>query len=243
MIICSLLRFSLPPVELTFLVNLPATIQNVVCWSNDYTADISKESKSTFITIRIPANVATHNQGKECSFYFISFCNFVNYRMVYVGLLFSYVNQLPLAGIALSFRLVCSSRIWFKLEDFECLTDKNSFSYFRWTLHKMSSVPDSLLLFVPSDQNHFKVHLLDTVIIWIDIILSCVHAIYTDCMYEGVVRHHGDAWSPGPCIPECRCKHGHVKCSKLECPDLNCDKPIKRKWKCCPECLPGMENG
>nr|XP_058947716.1 mucin-1-like [Pocillopora verrucosa] len=63
------------------------------------------------------------------------------------------------------------------------------------------------------------------------------------CVYDGVVRHHGDAWSPGPCIPECRCSHGHVKCSKIECPDLNCDKPIKKKWKCCAECLPLMDNG
>lgn len=243
MIIYSLLRFSLPPVELTFLVNLPATMQNVVCWSNDYTADISKESKSTFITIRIPANVATHNQGKECSFYFISFCNFVNYRMVYAGLLFSYVNHLPLAGIAISFRLVCSSRIWLKLEDFDCLTDKNSFSYFYRKRNIKCHLFPTVCCYLYHRIKIISKYTCLIMIIWIDIILSCVHAIHTDCMYEGVVRHHGDAWSPGPCIPECRCKHGHVKCSKLECPDLNCDKPIKRKWKCCPECLPGMENG
>lgn len=71
---------------------------------------------------------------------------------------------------------------------------------------------------------------------------SCVFLVL-GCVYDGVVRHHGDAWSPGPCIPECRCSHGHVKCSKIECPDLNCDKPIKKKWKCCSECLPLMDNG
>ncbi|XP_067049774.1 uncharacterized protein [Acropora muricata] len=64
-----------------------------------------------------------------------------------------------------------------------------------------------------------------------------------DCIHEGKLHHHGDAWSPGPCIPECRCKSGHVKCSKIECPDLNCENPIKKKWKCCPECLAEMKDG
>ncbi|XP_068757253.1 uncharacterized protein [Montipora capricornis] len=64
-----------------------------------------------------------------------------------------------------------------------------------------------------------------------------------DCLYEGKLHRHGDAWSPGPCIPECRCKSGHVKCSKIECPDLNCERPTKRKWKCCPECSPETQDG
>ncbi|CAH3124897.1 unnamed protein product, partial [Porites lobata] len=72
--------------------------------------------------------------------------------------------------------------------------------------------------------------------------LVCI-VIYLECYYEGKSHHHGELWSPGPCVPECRCKHGYVKCTKIECPDLNCDAPIKKKWKCCPECLPEMQDG
>ena len=64
-----------------------------------------------------------------------------------------------------------------------------------------------------------------------------------DCEYSGVVHQSGETWSPGPCVPKCHCDNGHIKCSKLECPDLNCDKPVKRRWKCCPECLPNAYNG
>ena len=71
---------------------------------------------------------------------------------------------------------------------------------------------------------------------------QCI-VIYLECYYEGKSHHHGELWSPGPCVPECRCKHGYVKCTKIECPDLNCDAPIKKKWKCCPECLPEMQDG
>ena len=63
-----------------------------------------------------------------------------------------------------------------------------------------------------------------------------------DCEYSGVVHQSGEAWSPGPCVPKCHCDNGHIKCSKLECPDLNCDKPVKRRWKCCPECLPNADS-
>ncbi len=64
-----------------------------------------------------------------------------------------------------------------------------------------------------------------------------------DCEYSGVVHQSGETWSPGPCVPKCHCDNGHIKCSKLECPDLNCEKPVKRRWKCCPECLPNSDNG
>ena len=74
-------------------------------------------------------------------------------------------------------------------------------------------------------------------------ILTEIINILIDCLYEGKLHRHGDAWSPGPCIPECRCKSGHVKCSKIECPDLNCERPTKRKWKCCPECSPETQDG
>ncbi|EDO26429.1 predicted protein, partial [Nematostella vectensis] len=63
------------------------------------------------------------------------------------------------------------------------------------------------------------------------------------CVYEGEIRMHGDAWSPGPCIPECHCWNGKVKCANLECPDLNCARSIKKKYKCCPECPPEAHNG
>ncbi|XP_028394330.1 paternally-expressed gene 3 protein-like [Dendronephthya gigantea] len=62
------------------------------------------------------------------------------------------------------------------------------------------------------------------------------------CEYSGVIHQSGETWSPGPCVPKCHCNNGIIKCSKLECPDLNCDKPIKRRWKCCPECLPNSDN-
>ncbi|XP_046850837.1 uncharacterized protein LOC124444299 [Xenia sp. Carnegie-2017] len=62
------------------------------------------------------------------------------------------------------------------------------------------------------------------------------------CKYSGIVHQHGETWSPGPCVPKCLCNNGDIKCSKLECPDLNCGRPIKRRWKCCPECLPSSGN-
>lgn len=66
---------------------------------------------------------------------------------------------------------------------------------------------------------------------------------FSGCEYGGVVHQSGETWSPGPCVPKCQCLNGFANCSKVECPDLNCDKPMKRRWKCCPECLPTPENG
>ncbi|XP_074627228.1 uncharacterized protein LOC141885237 isoform X4 [Acropora palmata] len=57
-----------------------------------------------------------------------------------------------------------------------------------------------------------------------------------NCYYDGILHEHGERWSPGPCTPECKCDDGKIHCTLIECPELSCHNPIKKRWKCCPEC-------
>ncbi|KAJ7393209.1 Semaphorin-5A [Desmophyllum pertusum] len=59
---------------------------------------------------------------------------------------------------------------------------------------------------------------------------------HAQCYYDGIAHEHGERWSPGPCTPECKCDDGKIRCTLIECPELNCKNPIKKRWKCCPEC-------
>ena len=61
-------------------------------------------------------------------------------------------------------------------------------------------------------------------------------SFYVDCYYDGILHEHGERWSPGPCTPECKCDDGKIRCTLIECPELSCNNPIKKRWKCCPEC-------
>ena len=60
--------------------------------------------------------------------------------------------------------------------------------------------------------------------------------VISDCYYDGILHEHGERWSPGPCTPECKCHDGKIHCTLIECPELSCHNPIKKRWKCCPEC-------
>ena len=60
--------------------------------------------------------------------------------------------------------------------------------------------------------------------------------LLSDCYYDGILHEHGERWSPGPCTPECKCDDGKIRCTLIECPELSCSNPIKKRWKCCPEC-------
>ncbi|KAL9971012.1 hypothetical protein ACROYT_G023488 [Oculina patagonica] len=57
-----------------------------------------------------------------------------------------------------------------------------------------------------------------------------------NCYYDGILHEHGERWSPGPCTPECKCDDGKIRCTLIECPELSCSNPVKKRWKCCPEC-------
>ena len=62
------------------------------------------------------------------------------------------------------------------------------------------------------------------------------YSLLSDCYYDGIQHEHGERWSPGPCTPECKCDDGKIRCTLIECPELNCRNPVKKRWKCCPEC-------
>ena len=72
-----------------------------------------------------------------------------------------------------------------------------------------------------------------------------VFHLILDCYYDGILHEHGERWSPGPCTPECKCDDGKIRCTLIECPELSCSNPIKKRWKCCPECpvKEGENNG
>ncbi|XP_068615370.1 extracellular matrix organizing protein FRAS1-like, partial [Brachionichthys hirsutus] len=58
------------------------------------------------------------------------------------------------------------------------------------------------------------------------------------CLYEGVVRYHGDMWNGTGC-EFCTCNRGQVVCRRAECARLECPQGselIHLQGKCCPEC-------
>lgn len=57
------------------------------------------------------------------------------------------------------------------------------------------------------------------------------------CLYEGIVRAHGHAFTPSsnPC-ERCTCARGTVTCVPLVCPQTPCLRPVTKPGQCCPEC-------
>ncbi|XP_030622204.1 extracellular matrix organizing protein FRAS1 [Chanos chanos] len=58
------------------------------------------------------------------------------------------------------------------------------------------------------------------------------------CLYEGVVRYHGDMWNGTGC-EFCLCERGQVLCQRAECGRVQCprgEELVQLPGKCCPEC-------
>ncbi|XP_073695623.1 extracellular matrix organizing protein FRAS1 [Garra rufa] len=58
------------------------------------------------------------------------------------------------------------------------------------------------------------------------------------CLYEGIVRYHGDLWNGTGC-EFCMCERGQVLCQRVECARSECprgEKLVHLPGKCCPEC-------
>ncbi|XP_051540724.1 extracellular matrix organizing protein FRAS1-like [Myxocyprinus asiaticus] len=58
------------------------------------------------------------------------------------------------------------------------------------------------------------------------------------CLYEGVIRYHGDMWNSTGC-EFCMCERGQVLCQRVECARMECpqgEKLVHLSGKCCPEC-------
>lgn len=81
---------------------------------------------------------------------------------------------------------------------------------------------------------HFPWNVVLSVFVWL--LFRFFLKLVSDCYYDGILHEHGERWSPGPCTPECKCDDGKIRCTLIECPELSCSNPIKKRWKCCPEC-------
>ncbi|TRY85660.1 hypothetical protein DNTS_020362 [Danionella cerebrum] len=58
------------------------------------------------------------------------------------------------------------------------------------------------------------------------------------CLYEGIVRYHGDMWNGTGC-EFCMCERGQVLCQRVECSRSECPRGeslVHLPGKCCPEC-------
>ncbi|CAK6978406.1 hypothetical protein NQZ68_028223 [Scomber scombrus] len=58
------------------------------------------------------------------------------------------------------------------------------------------------------------------------------------CLYETVVRYHGDMWNGTGC-EFCTCDRGQVLCQRAECGRVECPQGselVHLQGKCCPEC-------
>ncbi|KAM7391087.1 hypothetical protein PAMP_021803 [Pampus punctatissimus] len=58
------------------------------------------------------------------------------------------------------------------------------------------------------------------------------------CLYEGMVRYHGDMWNGTGC-EFCTCDRGQVLCQRAECGRVECPQGselVHLQGKCCPEC-------
>ncbi|KAM3867993.1 extracellular matrix organizing protein FRAS1 [Diretmus argenteus] len=59
------------------------------------------------------------------------------------------------------------------------------------------------------------------------------------CLYEGMVRYHGDMWNGTGC-EFCTCDRGQVLCQRAECGRVECpqgEELVHLPGKCCPECM------
>ncbi|XP_046872768.1 extracellular matrix protein FRAS1 isoform X2 [Hypomesus transpacificus] len=58
------------------------------------------------------------------------------------------------------------------------------------------------------------------------------------CLYEGVVRYHGDMWKGAGC-EFCSCERGQVLCQQAQCAQVTCPQGevvVQVPGQCCPEC-------
>ncbi|XP_073996659.1 protein kinase C-binding protein NELL2a-like isoform X2 [Rhodnius prolixus] len=55
------------------------------------------------------------------------------------------------------------------------------------------------------------------------------------CSVNGTVRADGASWQVDCDI--CSCVHGEVECRPVQCPKVNCKKPVLHPGQCCPTCL------
>ncbi|XP_077417485.1 extracellular matrix organizing protein FRAS1 isoform X1 [Vanacampus margaritifer] len=58
------------------------------------------------------------------------------------------------------------------------------------------------------------------------------------CLYQGIVRYHGDMWNASGC-EFCTCSRGQVVCHEAECARLRCpqgSEQVQPSGMCCPQC-------
>ncbi|XP_014255233.1 protein kinase C-binding protein NELL2-like isoform X2 [Cimex lectularius] len=55
------------------------------------------------------------------------------------------------------------------------------------------------------------------------------------CPVNGTVRADGASWQVDCDI--CSCVHGEIECRPVQCPKVNCKKPVLHPGQCCPTCL------
>ncbi|XP_066903071.1 protein kinase C-binding protein NELL1 isoform X3 [Halyomorpha halys] len=55
------------------------------------------------------------------------------------------------------------------------------------------------------------------------------------CQVNGTVRADGASWQADCNI--CSCVHGEVECRPVQCPVVNCKRPVLHPGQCCPTCL------
>ncbi|XP_061672611.1 extracellular matrix protein FRAS1 isoform X3 [Syngnathoides biaculeatus] len=70
---------------------------------------------------------------------------------------------------------------------------------------------------------------------------QCCHecaAARGSCLYQGLVRYHGDMWNASAC-EFCMCNRGQVLCHRAECGRLHCPQGselVHPSGMCCPQC-------
>jgi hypothetical protein len=55
------------------------------------------------------------------------------------------------------------------------------------------------------------------------------------CTYNGEFYAHNTEFKPNACT-SCVCEKGHIRCSKVECPLLDCEVKQSLTSECCPVC-------
>ncbi len=55
------------------------------------------------------------------------------------------------------------------------------------------------------------------------------------CNLNGIIYEHNSEWKIDSCT-QCKCTTGHISCSKIECPILDCEIKRMPTSECCPIC-------
>ncbi|XP_074662900.1 kielin/chordin-like protein [Tubulanus polymorphus] len=75
---------------------------------------------------------------------------------------------------------------------------------------------------------------------------NCSHPVHTDgqccpeckrCSYRGLEFEDGEERVFDDVCKPCKCQSGSVVCNTIQCPQLNCERSVLMKGKCCRECL------